>query len=137
MPHSKGYGTARRRAAATRQIGDVVDSLMAQEVFSRGMPVAELASKWPQIVGERLAAETSPLSFEDGVLTRGGLQRAMGGAGEVPARGDPGAAPTRRSAAAKVRAREDRRPGSMRNGKTAGRRPYLVTRSRSNGLLFG
>ena len=72
MPHSKGYEHRKEtRSGDPVSIGDVVDSLMAQEVFSRGMPVAELAAKWPQIVGERLAGETSPLSLEDGVLVVG------------------------------------------------------------------
>lgn len=44
---------------------------MDEEVFSRGMPVAELATRWPQLVGERLARETSPLSLEGGVLSVG------------------------------------------------------------------
>ncbi len=35
------------------------------------MPVAELASAWPTIVGERLATETAPVAVEEGVLTVG------------------------------------------------------------------
>ena len=71
------------------QLGDIVDGLMREEVFSRGIPVAELASKWPQIVGERLAAETAPAALEGGVLTVVGDQRTVGGAGPFPARRDP------------------------------------------------
>jgi predicted nucleic acid-binding Zn ribbon protein len=72
VPHSKGYEHRREaRSGDPVSIGDVVESLMAQEVFSRGMPVAQLSMKWPQVVGERLAAETSPLSLEDGVLVVG------------------------------------------------------------------
>ena len=33
--------------------------------------IANSSSKWPSIVGERLAAETSPVAFEGGVLTVG------------------------------------------------------------------
>lgn len=72
MPHSKGF--ARRKDARSGDpvsLGDIVDGLMAEEVFSRGMPLAELTSRWPTIVGERLARETSPLTFESGVLTVG------------------------------------------------------------------
>ncbi len=72
MPHSKGYGArkdARSRDAVS--IGDIVKGLLAEDVFSRGMPIAELATTWASIVGERLAAETSPLSLEDEVLTIG------------------------------------------------------------------
>jgi predicted nucleic acid-binding Zn ribbon protein len=59
-------------------LGEVVDALMKREVFSRGMPVAELASKWPEIVGERLAAETDPVSLEDGLLTVGATNGPWG-----------------------------------------------------------
>jgi len=49
-------------------IGDVVDRLMQEGVFSRGMPIATLMSRWPDLVGERLAAATEPASLDDGVL---------------------------------------------------------------------
>jgi hypothetical protein len=72
VPHSKGF--ERRRDPRTGDavpLGDVVDGLLAEEVFSRGMPVAELASAWSRIVGPRLAAETAPMSFEGGELVVG------------------------------------------------------------------
>jgi hypothetical protein len=50
-------------------IGDVVDALLQDELFARGMPVAELVRSWPTIVGPRVAAETAPASLEEGVLT--------------------------------------------------------------------
>jgi predicted nucleic acid-binding Zn ribbon protein len=50
-------------------IGDVVDGLLREEVFSRGMPIAQLAMAWSRIVGPRLAAETAPATLEGGVLT--------------------------------------------------------------------
>ena len=50
-------------------LGDIVDGLMSRQVLSRGMPVARLASLWPQIVGDRLASETAPAALDDGVLT--------------------------------------------------------------------
>jgi hypothetical protein len=76
VPHSKGFakrpgGIKDARSRDAVSIGEIVDGLMAEEVFSRGMPIAELASHWPAIVGERLASETSPLSLEDEVLTVG------------------------------------------------------------------
>ena len=72
MPEAKGFGGRKeRRSEDAVSIGSIVDDLMRREVFSRGMPVAELASKWPSIVGERLAAETAPVAFEGGVLTVG------------------------------------------------------------------
>jgi hypothetical protein len=70
VPHAKGFGKRKDvRSNEAVSIGDVVDGLLAEEVFSRGMPIAQLASTWPQLVGERLGAETSPLSLEAGVLT--------------------------------------------------------------------
>ena len=70
MPNAKGF---RRRSGAPSsepvELGDVIDNLMAEQVFARGMPVAHLAAAWTSIVGERLASETAPASLEAGVLT--------------------------------------------------------------------
>jgi hypothetical protein len=69
MPHSKGF--SRRKDARSGDpvaIGEVVDLLMQEDVFSRGMPLATLAKAWPGLVGERLAAATQPVSLEGGVL---------------------------------------------------------------------
>lgn len=49
-------------------IGDVVDALLREDVFSRGMPIATLARRWPELVGERLARATKPASLEGGIL---------------------------------------------------------------------
>ena len=102
----------RRRASDTRSrdpvpLGDIVDGLLARGgVLARACRWRELASRWPEIVGERLAAETAPVSLEGGVLTVGVAERAVGGAGDVPARGDP---PQGRRGAR-------RRPGAPRSG---------------------
>ena len=70
MPNAKGWRRRRdERTGDAILLGDIVDGLMREEVFSRGIPIAELASKWPRIVGERLAAETAPASLEGGLLT--------------------------------------------------------------------
>lgn len=72
MPHSKGF--ARRkddRSAEPVAIGDVVDRLLGEDLFSRGMPVAKLAAAWRQVVGEKLAEATKPTSLEGGILTVG------------------------------------------------------------------
>jgi hypothetical protein len=72
VPHSKGF--ERRKDARSTDpvsIGEIVDGLMAEDVFSRGMPLAELAKAWPDIVGERLALATTPVRLEHGVLTVG------------------------------------------------------------------
>ena len=70
MPGAKAFGDRRRsRSDEPATLGEIVDGLMREEVFSRGMPIARLASRWPEIVGERMAAETSPAALENGVLT--------------------------------------------------------------------
>ena len=47
----------------------MIDNLMADQIFARGMPVAQLAAAWSSVVGERLASETAPATLEGGVLT--------------------------------------------------------------------
>lgn len=70
MPHSKGFANRRdRRRDDPVPLGEVVDRLMAEETFSRGMPIATLAARWTEVMGERLAAATEPRSLEGGVLT--------------------------------------------------------------------
>jgi hypothetical protein len=70
MPEAKGFGGRKRpRSDEPASIGEIVDGLMREEVFSRGMPVARLASRWPEIVGPRLATETAPTALDEGVLT--------------------------------------------------------------------
>ncbi len=72
MPDAKGFGGRRRpRSDDSVSLGEIVDGLLREQVFSRGMPVAQLASRWPEIVGERLSAETAPVALDDGVLTVG------------------------------------------------------------------
>jgi hypothetical protein len=69
MPHSKGFhNRADARSGDPVPIGDVVDRLLAEDVFQRGMPVAKLARAWPAVVGERLAEATTPVSLEAGCL---------------------------------------------------------------------
>jgi predicted nucleic acid-binding Zn ribbon protein len=70
MPSAKGFGRRRDRASGEPvPIGEVLDGLLSEQLFARGMPVARLAAAWPDVVGERLAAETAPAALEDGVLT--------------------------------------------------------------------
>jgi hypothetical protein len=72
VPHSNGFDRRKDpRSSDPVTIGDIVEGLLAEEVFSRGMPIAELASAWPEVVGGRLATETAPVRLEDGVLTVG------------------------------------------------------------------
>ena len=92
MPHSKGFGRrADRRTGDPVPIGDVVDALMREDVFSRGMPIATLARRWPELVGERLARATQPASLEGGILVVRASDGPVGSAGEIPLGTDPGA----------------------------------------------
>jgi hypothetical protein len=69
MPHSKGFSQRKdRRSTDPVSIGEIVDGLLEEDVFARGMPIARLARAWPELVGERLAAATQPVSLEAGVL---------------------------------------------------------------------
>lgn len=69
MPHAKGWRTRRDpRSTDAIPIGEIVQGLLREETFSRGMPIAQLAVAWPRIVGDRIAAETAPVSLEAGVL---------------------------------------------------------------------
>jgi hypothetical protein len=70
MPNAKGF---RRRSGDPSsepvELGDVIDGLLSEQVFARGMPVAQLAVAWASVVGDRLASETAPAALEGGVLT--------------------------------------------------------------------
>ncbi len=69
MPHSKGWRTRKdERTLRETPIGEIVDGLMRERVFSRGAPIGRLASAWASVVGERLASESAPLSLDGGVL---------------------------------------------------------------------
>src|SRR4029450_3569634 len=69
MPHSKGFGRrADRRTPDLVPIGDVVDSLMEEDVFSRGMPIATRARTWPTVGRDRPARPPHRASWEGGVL---------------------------------------------------------------------
>jgi len=76
---AKGFDKAKgKRSRDPVALGDIVDGLLEEEVFSRGMPVAELASRWPEIVGARLAAETAPVSLDEGLLVVGATSGPWG-----------------------------------------------------------
>lgn len=69
MPHSTGFGHRRDpRTELPVALGDVVDELMGEDLFRRGMPIATLTKAWPELVGERLAEATAPVSLEAGCL---------------------------------------------------------------------
>lgn len=69
MPHSKGWRTRKdERTLEETALGTVLDGLLREQVFARGVPIGRLASAWPELVGPRLAAESAPLSLDGGVL---------------------------------------------------------------------
>jgi predicted nucleic acid-binding Zn ribbon protein len=69
MPHSKGFRYRKdERTLHETPIGEVVDDLLKERAFARGVPIGQLASGWADVVGPRLAAESAPLTLEGGVL---------------------------------------------------------------------
>ena len=69
MPHSKGFRHRKdERTLHETPIGEVVDGLLREKTFARGMPIGQLASGWDDVVGPRLATESAPVSLEGGVL---------------------------------------------------------------------
>ena len=70
MPHSKGFrGRKDARSSEPVALGTVVDGLLGEEQFRRGLPVVTLLKQWPDLVGERLARAITPASLEAGTLT--------------------------------------------------------------------
>jgi hypothetical protein len=69
MPSSKGWRN-RKDARTLREtpIGDVLDGLLRERLFARGLPIGTLASSWEGVVGPRLARESAPVSLDGGVL---------------------------------------------------------------------
>lgn len=69
MPHSKGWRRRRdERTLEETPIGSVLDGLLREQLFARGVPIGRLAAGWAVVVGPRLAAETAPVTLEQGVL---------------------------------------------------------------------
>ena len=69
MPHSTGWRRRRdQRTLEETPLGDVLDGLLRERVFARGLPIGRLAAEWETVVGPRLAAETAPVTLEHGVL---------------------------------------------------------------------
>jgi len=70
VPHPKGFRRhSRDPSGEPVELGEVIDAILSDQVFARGMPVAQLAASWTSVVGERLASETAPAALEAGVLT--------------------------------------------------------------------
>ncbi len=69
MPSSKGWRTRKDlRTERATAIGEVLDGLLRERAFARGLAIGRLASSWATVVGPRLAAESAPVSLDGGVL---------------------------------------------------------------------
>jgi hypothetical protein len=70
MPHSTGWDRRKdKRSGDPAPIGDVVDGLLREHLFARGLVVGRLAVTWNEVVGDRLGPKTAPTSLENGILT--------------------------------------------------------------------
>jgi len=49
-------------------IGSVLDQLLERRPWRSGRALGELARRWTEVVGDRLAAESTPLSLDAGIL---------------------------------------------------------------------
>jgi predicted nucleic acid-binding Zn ribbon protein len=69
MPSSKGWRTRRdERTDDDTPIGQVLDGLLLERTFARGLPIGRLSARWPELVGPRLASASAPVSLEMGTL---------------------------------------------------------------------
>jgi hypothetical protein len=69
MPSSKGWRNRKDlRTLQATQIGEVLDGLLRERAFARGVPIGTLAASWDLVVGPRLARESAPVSLDGGVL---------------------------------------------------------------------
>lgn len=69
MPHPKGFRSRKdERSLRETALGEIVDALLDEPSFARGMPIGQLAAEWQELVGPRLAAESAPVSLDHGVL---------------------------------------------------------------------
>lgn len=79
MPSSKGWKHRKdERTMRDTAIGDVLDGLMRERAFARGLPIGRLAADWGAVVGARVAAESAPVSLDDGVLVVAASSGAWG-----------------------------------------------------------
>jgi predicted nucleic acid-binding Zn ribbon protein len=79
MPSSKGW--RRRTGDRTPEptsIGQIVEGLLRERAFARGLPIGRLTASWEDVVGPRLASESAPVSFDGGVLVVAASSGAWG-----------------------------------------------------------
>ena len=69
-PSSPGFRGKRPPSAGPggAQVGEVLSELFQRRPWGSGVAIGELARTWADVVGERLAEETSPAGLEGGVL---------------------------------------------------------------------
>jgi predicted nucleic acid-binding Zn ribbon protein len=71
LGRAEGPGGSRRRPARSDEalaLGAILEGLAAERPWAAGMALGTLGERWPEVVGERLAAECSPVSLEGGSL---------------------------------------------------------------------
>lgn len=68
MPRSKGWRDRGERSLRESEIGEIIAEVMRRPEFSRGIPIGTLLEAWPDVVGPRLAAESTPISLDQRVL---------------------------------------------------------------------
>lgn len=56
-----------RRSEPT-EVGEVLRGLLADRGMARGLRLGRLVTAWEEVVGERLAEETRPVSLDEGGL---------------------------------------------------------------------
>lgn len=61
-------GRKAKRSDDAHGLGSVLDGLLEDRPWRTGMAVGELARRWADVVGPRLAEESRPASLEGGVL---------------------------------------------------------------------
>ena len=57
------------RVEGTTPVSDLLAGILGRKEFAEGMRLGRLAKTWPEVVGERLAAECRPVRLEAGNLT--------------------------------------------------------------------
>lgn len=70
-PSSAGFRGKKARAPSTSDpegIAAILDGLLDKRPWRAGMAIGRLGQRWAEVVGERLAEETSPVGLEGGVL---------------------------------------------------------------------
>ena len=57
------------RIEDTTPVADLLTAILGKKEFAEGMRLGHLAKAWPEVVGDRLAAECRPVRLEAGNLT--------------------------------------------------------------------